>query len=337
MYHQRLSGDYHEMGYRYGTNLAKFGFKVAPQQKDKLEFGRRSEPFVRKVFPEILDEMKGFAEAVHSPYDRFRGFMLSIGALKLQPLCSALAVRGPRGTLLARNYDFLYDFKKYTESYLVRPDGGFWSLGNTDVFIGREDGMNEKGLAVAITGVEGKHVQPGVSFVLATRAVLDKCSCVDEAVALLKACRPSSAYTFTLADRSGDLAVVEWSPKKTVARRPARGSDYIASTNHFNSLSMRPMEKLEERKKSSWDTVPRYEAITSALSGGARTVPAVKRILRDHNGLVCSHQEKLKLGTIWSAVFDLSRLEMHLCEGHPCDTEYRLDLRLANAVRRRSS
>jgi len=334
MFHPRLKGDYHAMGYRYGSLLARNGFKIPPQSKEYLEFGRRSEPLVEKVFPEVLDEMKGFAEGCHSPFEQFRGFMLSIGALRMQPACSVLAVRGSGGTLLARNYDFFYSFKDYCESTIVRPEGAFCSVGNSDVFIGRDDGMNEKGLAVAITGVEGKHTQPGVSFVLATRGVLDKCSSTDEGIAFLRTCRPSSAYTFTLADRSGEMAVVEWSPRRSVVRQPPSDTDYIVATNHFNGPGMMSMEKLEERQKSNWDSVPRYQAITGALKQGRKSINAVKEILRDHEGSVCSHQEEKKLGTIWSAVFDLKRLQMHLCEGHPCDTEYKIDMRLANAVKR---
>jgi predicted choloylglycine hydrolase len=95
-------------------------------------------------------------------------------------MCSVFAASTGSDVIFGRNYDFFSSFKKYTESYLTCPKDGYWSLGHTDIFIGREDGVNEKGLAIGMTGVEGKTVKPGISFCIALRCVLDKCANVKE-------------------------------------------------------------------------------------------------------------------------------------------------------------
>ena len=185
MFHPRVKGEYYEMGYRYGTILYKHGFRIPEQTIEKLSFGKRSKKEVKRVFPEILEEIQGFADACHAPYEHLTSLILSIGAFKVEPMCSAFATSNDSDVVFGRNYDFYYSFKKYTESYLTCPKDGYWSVGHSDIFVGREDGVNEKGLATAMTGVAEKIIKPGINFPLAIRCVLDKCASVEEGVKTL--------------------------------------------------------------------------------------------------------------------------------------------------------
>jgi len=334
MFHPTLRGNYCDMGKRYGDLLYRHGFRVDEQPQEKLDFGRKSVPEVRRVFPEVLDEIQGFAEGCHSSYEQLSTFIMSIGAFKVSPTCSVFAASNGSDVIFGRNYDFFYSFKKYTESYLTFPEGKNCSLGHTDVFIGREDGVNEKGLAVGMTGVEGKVVKPGISFVLLLRGVLDKCANVDEAMRMLSDAHVSSSFNFLLADCRGELAVVEASPDRTRILRPAKDEGFIVCTNHFVHPEMQEMEDLAERSKSNLDSLPRYTTIHDRLKqcNGRISVEDAKRILANHDGYVCSHQEKIKLGTIWSIVASLKQLQIFRAEGHPCRTKFKPDLRLSKAV-----
>jgi predicted choloylglycine hydrolase len=132
MYHSSIKGSYYEMGRSYGAILYGHGFRVTPQPKEKFDFAGKSEPEVRRVFPEILDEIRGFAEGCHASYEDMAAFMMAIGAFKPQPMCSGFAAVTGSDVLFARNYDFFYSFKKYTESYLTVPKDAFISLGHSD-------------------------------------------------------------------------------------------------------------------------------------------------------------------------------------------------------------
>ena len=92
MYHPVVRGDYYKMGHRYGAVLHKHGFKIPVQTDEKLEFGRKSENEVKRVFPDILEEIKGFADACHGSYEQASAFMFGIGAFKPVPECSVCAV-----------------------------------------------------------------------------------------------------------------------------------------------------------------------------------------------------------------------------------------------------
>ena len=337
MYHPVVRGDYYEMGHRYGAILYKHGFKIPAQPDEKLEFGRKSEDEVKRVFPDILEEIRGFADACHSPYEQASAFMFGIGAFKPLPACSVFATSNASDVVFGRNYDFFYSFKKYSASYLTCPTEGYWSLGHSDVFIGREDGINEKGLAVAVTSVEGKVIKPGISFCLELRCILDKCSTTDEAEKLLMAARGSVACNYLLADKNGKLTVVETSPSKNRVRQPEKDSNFIVCTNHFVHPEMQDMENQQDRQKSNWDTLQRYASIHAALKeqNGRINVNDAQKILADHTGYVCSHQQKIGLGTIWSIVATLNKPQIFRAEGHPCASKFRPDLRLSEALKKR--
>jgi predicted choloylglycine hydrolase len=235
--------------------------------------------------------------------------------------------------LFGRNYDFYYSFKKYAESYLTCPENGYWSLGHSDVFIGREDGVNEKGLAIGMTGVDSEGNKPGVSFCLALRCVLDKCATVEEGVETLSKAHFTSTFNFLLADKCKNMAVVEASPEKVRVRRPENDDNFLVCTNHFVHSEMQDMEDQKARSGSNWDTLPRYATIYSALKqhSGRVDLEIAQTILSNHGGYVCSHQEKIKLGTIWSVIATLKGPQIYRAEGHPCKSTFRQDLRLNKA------
>jgi len=317
--------------------LYRHGFRVTAQSKEKLDFAVKSEPKVKRVFPEILDEIRGFAEGCHASYEDLAAFMLTIGAFKPQPMCSSFAAFNGSDVIFGRNYDFFYSFKKYTESYLIAPENAFINLGHSDVFIGREDGINENGLAIAMTGVSDRTVKPGVSFVLAVRSVLDKCANVRDASRSLLDMHASANANFLLADNAGDMAVAEVSPDKAVIREQEDDDDFIVCTNHFVLPEMQQYEDLERRKAENWDTIPRYIAISEGIrkAGRKMNVEAAQRIMSDHTGYVCSHQNRIKLGTLWSITAGLKNLDVFRAEGNPCRTKYKEDPRLKEAAQKR--
>lgn len=337
MFHPTVKGTYYEMGFKYGAILYKHGFRVTQQSSEKLDFGRKSEAEVKRVFPEVLEEIRGFTDACHASCEHLAAFMFSIGAFKVEPMCSVFATFNGSDVVFGRNYDFYYSFKKYTESYLTCPENGYRSLGHSDVFIGREDGVNERGLAIGMTGVDSEGNKPGISFCLALRCVLDKCANVEEGVKTLSNAHLTSTFNFLLADKDANIAVVEASPEKVRIRRPENGDNFIVCTNHFIHPEMQDMEDQKARSRSNWDTLSRYKTIYNVLKehNGEIDPEIAQRILSNHSGYVCSHQQKIKLGTIWSIIATLKEPRIFRAEGHPCRTRYKQDLRLSKAVQKR--
>jgi len=97
------------------------------------------------------------------------------------------------------------------------------------------------------------------------------------------------------------MAVVEVAPDRVRVRRPEEGEDFIICTNRFIHPEMQDMEKQKARYESNWDTLLRYTTIYNALKQHKAkiNVESAREILSNHSGYVCSHQEKIKLGTLW--------------------------------------
>jgi len=328
VFHPRLSGTYYDMGFQYGTVLYKQGFRVSEQSSERLSLGKECEKEVKRIFPQILDEIQGFADACHGSYDQLAALILSVGAFKpTSAACSVFAAFNGSDVVFGRNYDFYYRFKEQSESYLTKPKDGYKSVGNSDIFVGREDGVNEKGLAVAMTAVRPKTVKPGINFALATRYVLDKCATVEEGLSVLSDAHFLTTNNYLLADKGGNMAVVEASPDKVRVRRPEEGNKFIVCTNQFMLPEMLEMENQKERPP---DSMPRYTIIYDAIKqrSGRIDVKTAQKILSDHAGYVCSHEESIQLGTLWSVIATLKKPKILMAEGHPCRTKYKTDTRL---------
>jgi predicted choloylglycine hydrolase len=169
MYHPRLSGTYYEMGYRYGNILKRVGYKPPKFSEEEKKFARECEKEVKRVFPEILEELYGFAEGCGIPYDDLKTLILTIDAEK-HASCSIFAASSPN-PILGRNYDFYYEYKRNAETCLTMPTNAYWSIGNSTIFIGKEDGLNEAGLAIAMSSVRIRTFKPGINWFIAVRAV----------------------------------------------------------------------------------------------------------------------------------------------------------------------
>jgi len=329
LFHPRLAGTYYDMGFQYGTILYKHGFRVQEQSGDRLRLGKECEKEVKRVFPQILEEILGFADACHSSYEHLAAMIFSVGAFKPPgAACSVFAAANSSDVVFGRNYDFYYSFKEKSESYLTMPKDGYWSVGNSSgIFVGREDGINQEGLAVAMTAVRPITIKPGINFALTTRYILDKCATMEEGLRILSDVHFSTTNNYLLVDREGNMAVVEASPNKVMERRPEQSDNFIVCTNQF----MRPeMLEMENQKERPPDSPHRYTAIYEAIKQkkGRIDVKTAQKILKDHKGYVCSHIESIQLGTLWSVVATLRKLRIFRAEGHPCRTKYKIDTRL---------
>jgi hypothetical protein len=100
---------------------------------------------------------------------------------------------------------------------------------------------------------------------------------------------------------------------------------------------MQDKEDPNARSTTEWDSQPRYATISRILeeNSGKVNVRLAEKILSNHSGYVCSHQQKIRLGTIWSVIATLNEPQILRAEGHPCKASYRRDLRLNKAIQER--
>lgn len=325
MYHPRLYGEYFEMGLTYGKLLyKKANFAIPTMSQQKLDFGLESYQVLKSFFPEVMEEISGFANGINDSPEKLGAFLLSLGTFNQSGKCSVFAFKNEDDTIVGRNYDMLFDFKKFTESSLIAPKDKYSYISQSDVFIGRSDGINERGLSVAMSFVNGTEIQPGISFHFIIRKILEDCASTKEAIELLKMVKVSTANNFLIADKSGEILVFESAPQKSNVRRPKKNEPFIYMTNEFISQEMQPFDRGEVEWSKSKE---RYIRMKNKLKDVRKMdVEKAKEILSDQ--CVCLNLKKEKFGTIWSVVANLNKLKIERAETKPKTSNYKVETRL---------
>ena len=316
-------GTHYEMGRQLGRQLHEAGTKLPELDARQARYIDGLVGPVRGLVPDLFDEMRGLAEAGRYDERAVYFYSLSIGIV---PSCTVVAVSGADTggqTLFGRNYDAGPEFADFT-LYRTYPEGGLAHIGCAyNLLIGREDGVNEAGLAIAVTGVHGhKTDEPGLWDHIPVRAVLDRCRTVDEAVTLLETLPHLWSKNFLVADKTGEIAVVEAAQQKVITTRIKSG--FSAISNHFEAPEMRAY--CDETKIPA-NSVQRREAAdrwfeTARGSGRPLGRDQLKRLLSTTAGGVRSELRE-DFTTVWSWVGALGERRIELCDRLPEEGSYR--------------
>lgn len=340
MYHPRLSGAHYDMGLKCGRTIKKNSAhmktktdlrEVTRLSKEKRKFGGKCIEVCREVFPEAVEELHGLSDGLGIPIGDFAGWIFCIYCYEYQRGCTCFVCNDGENIVLGRNSDFWVEIRDACESALYMPDGGYSFIGNSTAMVQMEDGYNEHGLAVGLTFIPPMVKKPGLNAGMLLRYMLEKCRTVKEAINALPRLPISSAQTFTLVDRTGEMAVVECNCEKTVVIRPGKNEHYLVSTNQFESPHMQRYEIM-----NFLDSRQRYEVARRALNENKNcTITLAEDILAGKFGFMCQYDRRLGFDTLWSTVYDLGKDRVFRAEGNPSRAEFREDTRLAWAKSRR--
>jgi predicted choloylglycine hydrolase len=320
----RFEGTYRQIGVDYGIMLRANRIRPYDMSKTRLDFARECEPYVREAAPELFEEIDGIAEG--SGYDLNR---LKISALApmIHPGCSSVAVSGMHTAdgkpLVGRNLDWSYGLLAYSAFCEARPQSAIPSMGTLNAFVGRSDGMNAAGVAVAVHLIEGGRDFPGIMFPLINRIVLDRCHTTEEAVQFLTQIHHARAMSYLVADSSSDIAIVEAAPKRVQVIRPENG--FAAITNQFQSDDMQRYEYVRKRPATSYRRLCTLREWFAARRGPI-TAKDVKDILSAPYPVgVCQMftGRHKGVGTLWSWTASLGTGSMDFAAGPPGEEFYK--------------
>jgi hypothetical protein len=316
------------MGRRQGLPLRRLGFRPPPPTEPRLRFARACAERVEDHAPELAEETRALAEASGADPEAMASLVLTACVPpEALPRCTVVAVMPERasggGVLVGRNYDYFHDVSREGATVFgTRPDEGYAHAGCCDIWVGREDGLNDAGLYLAVASLMLPGVRPGLAFWLAARLVLDRCSTVGEGLALLRSVPHAAGMGFLLADASGAAAVAEASLEGVEARGPKDG--LLVLTNH--ALTSRLAGRESHVPATSQE---RYRRVRELLGcEGSLGSVELRRALSDHEGTVCAHrldeEPGRRFGTLWSEVVRPAEGILEVAEGAPCRARYRL-------------
>jgi predicted choloylglycine hydrolase len=241
MYHPRLKGSHYDMGFHYGQIFFEKGVSFDETiilTEEQEQFGRESLTVCEKTVPNLCDEIRGLADGLHLSYDKFACWLLTMYGFGDVHGCTCFCFHNKGKTFLGRNSDMFPELKETSESILYRPEKGYMFLGHSTSMVLIEDGINEQGLAVGVNFLMTKYWNPGLNTGMIVRHILETCKCVEEAVTTIKSLPISSTQNIIVADKTGDMAVIECSPQRIVVRKPDQDTSFLVSANHFIDSSM---------------------------------------------------------------------------------------------------
>ena len=340
MYHLRFKGNHYEMGVKRGSIFNKCGVAF-PLNIDQfqLSHGIESEKLLKEYFPEVCEEVKGITDTIHADYSKFISWMLAMSCCMYNLEtnipevrgCTAFAVCYHDHVYYGRDNDLPPFLKEGSKSEIYRPVNGNTFNITTSSFINGEEGINKEGLAVAMTFVatDLKDIRPGFNAVFIVRYLLEKAGSAKEALSLLSDLPVSSNCNILLADKTGDMVVVECTSTIKKIREPVtihKDLKVICTTNCFVSADMKQFEREDETYRS----LERYNNVINAFKdySGQDAIGYIEEILKGKHGFMCQYEKGLNFETIWSSVFDLDTLDIYRAEGDPRRKKYISDERL---------
>ena len=154
--------------------------------------------------------------------------------------CTQAVVR--RGApILVRNYD--YDVRSFDATILSTDYAGRRVLGTGDCIWGLLDGLNEDGLAATLTFGGSREVGTGFGISIVMRYLLETCTTVAEALAVLDRVPVHMAYNVTVLDAAGASATAFIGPG-----HPPLHVDRPVVTNHQEDRATEQYAKLSHSR-----------------------------------------------------------------------------------------
>lgn len=329
MIHTTWTGTHYDAGKNYGSQLFEIGInpmKHIPISEERAEYVKQSIPIYERYFPEIIQEITGIAGGMHIPFIDLANFLFSMYCFVFHNKCSCFAFTYQDQVIFGRNSDFLISVEDSCQSALYNLNDTNSFIGNTTAWTEMEDGVNQYGLAVGLTFIYPILIHPGFNAGMLVRYLLETCKTTEEAIYALNFLPIGSPQTITLADASGELAVVECNCEKIVVRKPQDGHPYVYTTNHFNAFEMQKYQYIGADDSFSRK---RFDTLTHAFQAKPdQPLQFATDLLSGKKGFLCQYDRSQGLDTVWSSIYNLTDHQIYRCEGNPSRDSYQLDTRL---------
>lgn len=332
MYHARFKGTHYEIGKKWGELLKKNNKNLLDNipfgiTKEMKEFSENCLPYYKEFFPEVIDEIKGIAAGQSIEPASLYPVLFSMYALVKVTNCSSFIVKNEQTFLLGRNSDFLTAIEKLYMNclYTFKETDSYSFSSNTTAFVEMEDGINQWGLAVALTSVFPDSIKPGMNVGMILRMLLEKCRSVEEALALLETIPRCTAGTLVLADTAGEACVVEFTNDQ-LAHHSLMEKGYCCATNSFHLPEMLDIKITVD---DDWFAEERYQTLEQYLSTHYQNMSLSEgqKLLGGDYGFLCQYDRKTGKDTVWSSIYDLRNKQIYRCEGNPSRKKFKEDSR----------
>ncbi len=194
----------------------------------------------------------------------------------------------------------------------------------------------KKVLAVAMTFVMTnlQKIRPGFNSCFIVRYLLKKADCTKKAISLLMKLPVASNCNILIADKKGELFVVECTPNEKRVRE-ALNLDKGKIVCAVNSFTSDKKKRHDAAGKEDYRSVERYRTVVESFRTkiDGNLIEKTQQLLRGDYGFLCQYDDIPDFETVWSSVFDLRNRMIYQTEGDPRTKKFIEDSRLHDIVR----
>jgi len=345
-----LSGGAFERGRRHGEqarprverSLANYERLFSFVGLTWHEAQRRAGPYrevVGNFDASLLEEMEGIARGSGRPFAELLALNVRTEILPPSFLtgtdlgeCTAIAVvpaaSATGGTLLAQNWDWVGAQRDSMVILRVREGADPACVTLTEAGMLAKIGFNRAGFGVCLNILRSVFDAgaPGVPVHVLLRALLKR-SGVRDAIEFCSALAFGGSSNVLCADRGGEAASLEFSPRGLKVLRAEEGT--LCHTNHFLHAEAAGWQAAQAPNLSSGPRLSR--ALELAHARPKHGMDDLQRLLRDESdGLlsICRKPDRslppeAQIETVASVVMELARGVMHVAPDVPSRTAYR--------------
>lgn len=288
-----------------------------------IDVARRSTSFAEKYRPDLVDELRGTAEAAGVTLD---DLMLLQVRNQFTPEkeggCTSFSIQssGADSPVVGQTWDNDPLLDDFTVVLTRRPDGKPATMSCTQAGLISYMGLSETGMGACVNTLPAPSRDVGVPHYFTLRELFEAES-LDAAVASLRRAHRAIPANIMLATPDGP-ANLEVTIDDVHVLRPDDGRS-IAHSNHcvhpdLVSINADFPELIQSHA--------RKERIDNLISGTSGTLEELKTILSDHDGhptSICRHTNDDPGNGFWVTVFALiiepGERRMHITRGTPCD------------------
>ncbi len=321
-----FKGSYFEIGKQQGEIYKSNGSDLKNVKVNKRIIESQLKAYQRH-YPKLLEEIEGIA--VGGNFDKEKLLQIYLAGeiewytkrFKMPLHCTIIGIKNKNGVFVGRNLDWLPITEKVMGVYKREGSDCYKFLAVTDMNIGSSenvkykflfyntiDVINEKGLFVGINFAYGNSWSYGLSWRDISKLIAETCSTVDEALQVFKKVPLSAPKNFFIADKNGDMVVVEHNSNKYKILYPKDG--VLIHTNHYIDPELVKEDKVLIELPWHNTFIRYYEALQKInFIKEKLEMSDIIKILGNPKSYICQNHE---IRTIWTLALDMKRQKYKL-------------------------
>lgn len=316
-----FKGKFFEIGQQQGKIYRANGMNFDKVKIDPVLYKNQLQVY-EKHYPELLEEFRGMAKGGNFDEEKliYHFVTTEINCYRkwfgMDRACTIFGFKTDDKLFVGRNYDWLPKTEKLFQvykfinpskfSFIAVTDGAYGAeagLNTKNWFYNVDDAINNKGLFIGLTFAYADQWSYGVSCIHMTKLIAETCETIKEAIKVFEKVPLCCPKNFSIADKNGDMAIVEHTSKKFKVIYPK--DNILIQTNHYVDNELAKEDTVLKRVPLHNTFIRYYETLQKInLERDKFKLNSAIKILGKPGSYTCQNFPGVK--TIWTLALDMT-------------------------------